>query len=258
MRVQLFHLFTAILFIVSTSTFANAARRGRPMHKFEIYGSTATRFPRFMRENGINRNLTEFTLCMWIKVSTSVSETEYPFSYATQRYHNELLTFVEESDDGHPFVGLFINDVTHKFAIACPTFTLGDWHHVCYAWRSVDGFAFIIVDPDKDPCEVTMTDFAKGKMIQLGGTISLGQEQTTPGGGFTLDQSFDGEYTEIHMFSEVLDTEQILRTSKCLSSEVDRCCNYEDQEIRGDIIDWMNDGFVGYDGAVISSTNACS
>ncbi|XP_013780634.1 C-reactive protein 1.4-like [Limulus polyphemus] len=257
MRVQLFYVFATTLVIVWTSTFADAARRGQPMYKFEIFGSTSTRFPRFIRENGINRNLTEFTLCMWLKVSSLVSSTEYPFSYATQRFHNELLTFLESTDDGHPSVGMFINDVSHKFAIVCPTFSLGDWHRVCYAWRSVDGFAMIVVDPDKDPCEVTMTDFAKGKMIQLGGTISLGQEQTFPGGGFTLDQSFDGEYTEVQMFSEILDTEQIFRISTCLSCEVDRSYNYEEQEIRGDIIDWMNHGFVGYDGGVISGTNVC-
>ncbi|XP_013787646.1 C-reactive protein 1.1-like [Limulus polyphemus] len=165
------------------------------------------------------------------------SETEYPFSYATERFHNELLTFVEPSINGHPFVGLYIHKTSNRLAVKCPSSIVGEWHHVCYTWRSVDGQAQVYVNPHKDSCDKTVTGFAVGKVVQASGTLSLGQEQSYPGGGLSLDQSFDGEYTDVNVWSEALDVKQIFRVSKCLGCGVDRCCNHKEEELTGDVVD---------------------
>ena len=64
------------------------------------------------------------------------------------------------------------------------------------------------------------TGLKRGHVIKSGGSIMLGQEQDSLGGGFDINQSFIGMLANVNVWDHVLSVAQIERMSKsCLSGE---------------------------------------
>ena len=64
------------------------------------------------------------------------------------------------------------------------------------------------------------TDFKRGYTIKGGGTLVLGQDQDSLGGGFNADQSFQGMLSYVNLWDEVLPPEDIKEMStSCLLDE---------------------------------------
>ncbi|KAL9965278.1 hypothetical protein ACROYT_G029053 [Oculina patagonica] len=133
------------------------------------------------------RSLTQFTVCFWMKSSDTNQGT--PFSYAVPGRNNELLFYRS--------VHVNAND--------------GRWHHICASWRNSDGaFQFY-----KDGAlHMHSTGLNKGHIIRGGGSLMLGQEQDSLGGGFESHQSFQGHLTNVNVWSYVLSASAIRSLSK--------------------------------------------
>ena len=93
----------------------------------------------------------------------------------------------------------------------------GKWHHVCASWENVAGSWKLY----KDGLVAAHGDSLKtSHVIRSGGSLTLAQEQTSPGGGFDFDQCFIGMLTNVNVWDHVLPLGEIEKMSKsCLSGE---------------------------------------
>lgn len=93
----------------------------------------------------------------------------------------------------------------------------GKWHHICVTWKNTAGSWKLYKD---GAVAAQGTGLKPGDVIKPGGSITLAQEQDSPGGGFNPNQSFIGMLTNVNIWDHELPTAQIERLSKsCLSGE---------------------------------------
>ena len=94
----------------------------------------------------------------------------------------------------------------------------GIWHHICVSWESSSGTWKLYKDGDLD---YKGTDLKIDYEIKSGGTLVLGQEQDSVGGGFEANQSFQGMLSNVDVWDRVLLGPQIKEMSKsCLMGEL--------------------------------------
>ncbi|XP_053132425.1 pentraxin-4 [Hemicordylus capensis] len=148
-------------------------------------------FPNASTENfatfkpGFPTGLLELSLCSW--VSTNASYLGTILSYATEENDNKL---VLHGRDAAP------RNAIH-FVIGDPAFRElpvgrlldGRWHHMCVIWSSIQGRYWFYVDRRLASMG---SRFQKGYEIPPRGSLILGQEQDTIGGGFETSEAFVG------------------------------------------------------------------
>ena len=86
----------------------------------------------------------------------------------------------------------------------------GAWHHICATWESSSGAWKFYKDGD---LKQENTNFKKGHTITRGGTIVLGQDQDSLGGGFETADSFQGLLSNVNLWSYVLSSKEIKKMS---------------------------------------------
>ena len=84
-------------------------------------------------------------------------------------------------------------------------------HHICVWWESSSGSWKLYKDGD---LKQEGTNFKRGHTIRQGGTLVLGQEQDSVGGGFQTSQSFQGMLSNVNVWDHVLDGMLIKKRSK--------------------------------------------
>ena len=84
----------------------------------------------------------------------------------------------------------------------------GNWHQICATWRNSDGQWKSYKD---GVLTSTGTGLKTGYTITAGGSLVLGQEQDTVGGGFDSTQSFKGMLTNVNVWSYELPEPQSTR-----------------------------------------------
>ena len=75
------------------------------------------------------------------------------------------------------------------------------WHHFCFTWENTNGTYKAYKD---GKLEDQGADFLKGYIVRAGGIVVLGQDQDSFGGGFSTNDAFVGELTEVNMWDRVL------------------------------------------------------
>ncbi|XP_068679518.1 neuronal pentraxin-2-like [Montipora foliosa] len=174
-------------------------------------------------------SLTQFTVCLWMKSSSSNKGT--PFSYAVNGQANELLLLDYGSFD------LWIGGQSRSTRVSAND---GLWHHICVTWRNSDGGWHIYKDGLLQHHTINLS---RGYTIKSGGSLVLGQEQDGLGGSFDRKQSFVGLLNGVNVWNTVLSASviQSLSTS-CLSGS-------------GNVYSWSDfrDGIKGNTGLVIPS-----
>lgn len=145
--------------------------------------SSTENFATFSKE--LREPLHELSICSWVK--TNVSYLGTILSYATEENDNKL---VLHGRHGATFNSLHfvIGDPAFR---ELPVFPLADggWHHTCFIWSSIQGKYWFYVDRRLIS---TGSRFQKGYEIPPGGSLVLGQEQDTLGGGFDSSEAFVG------------------------------------------------------------------
>uniref|UniRef100_A0A8C5QRT4 Pentraxin (PTX) domain-containing protein n=1 Tax=Leptobrachium leishanense TaxID=445787 RepID=A0A8C5QRT4_9ANUR len=175
-----------------------------------------------------------FTICMWIKASSSPG-TGTPFSYAVSDQANEIV-LIELGN--HP-IELLIND-----KVAQLPFSIGDgkWHHVCITWTTRDGLWEAFLDGEKLG---SGDNLAPWHPIKPGGILILGQEQDTVGGGFDATQAFVGEMSQFNIWDRVLKPDDIGSIANC------------SMNMPGNIIPWVEDIVEVFGGATKLPLEPC-
>jgi hypothetical protein len=99
---------------------------------------------------------------------------------------------------GQHFLGDTMRGASSDFA----TFT---WLHTCFTWSSVTEYEELYLNGQRLSSELTPT----GSKFPTNGTLVLGQEQDTPGGGFALEQAFGGEIYRLQILKRKLSAEEV-------------------------------------------------
>ncbi|XP_026545516.1 C-reactive protein-like [Notechis scutatus] len=121
------------------------------------------------------------------------------FSYATRSSDNDFLIFKDKPDVYSISVGG--SDVRFKI----PRQEIPRWEHICVSWDSKNGLINFWLNGVLLPRLGTK----KGHKINHQASIILGQDQDTFGGGFDINQSFMGDMSDVHMWPQVLTTEDV-------------------------------------------------
>ncbi|XP_033466805.1 neuronal pentraxin-2 [Epinephelus lanceolatus] len=157
-----------------------------------------------------------FTLCMWIKSSTSPG-IGTPFSYGVPGQANEIVLI----EWGNNPIELLINDKVAQLPLEVRD---GRWHHICICWTTRDGQWDAYQDGEKLG---TGDNLAAWHPIKPGGVIILGQEQDVVGGRFDAGQAFVGELSQVNIWDRVLKPVEIQSMANCSSY------------IPGNVISWL-------------------
>ncbi|KAJ1097586.1 hypothetical protein NDU88_002704 [Pleurodeles waltl] len=146
---------------------------------------------------GFKEAIHELSICTWVKTGATYLGTM--LSYATEENDNKLVLHGRNST----------NQGTIQFVIGDPAFrelpvvALLDnrWHHICVIWSSIQGKYWFYVDRR---LATTGSRFQKGYELPPGGSLVLGQEQDTIGGGFDSSESFVGSLAGFAMWNRSL------------------------------------------------------
>ncbi|XP_070546514.1 neuronal pentraxin-1-like [Ptychodera flava] len=98
----------------------------------------------------------------------------------------------------------------------------GQWHHVCVTWSSNGGNWMYY---DNGAPYTSGSGLQSGKCITGGGSIMLGQEQDSVGGGLDPSQALLGRITGFNLWSRALSGDEV--------AEV-----FKDCSIGGDVFTW--------------------
>ncbi len=136
---------------------------------------------------------TAITTSFWVK--TSDTNGDGMISYASTGHNNDWLIFNSSNvaiyRGSTVSTGVSVND--------------NQWHHLVVTWQSSNGETKLYLDGS---LEYTGT-LSTGTSITTGGTLMLGQEQDSIGGGLTAAQSFGGIIDEVIIFNTVLDSTEV-------------------------------------------------
>jgi len=161
----------------------------------------------------------ELTICGWVQFYRTEGG-RYWFSYATGGGDNQIL-FGNQVNQQH-FLG---NPMpTDYYTKPLTTFT---WYHTCFSWNAGSQYEELYLNGDK----VSERISAANSKLPTGGTLVLGQEQDTPGGGFALNQAFGGEIYGLQVFKRKLSGAEVEDMYKA------GICNYPTPS-EGVVIDW--------------------
>ncbi|MGH0143486.1 UNVERIFIED_CONTAM: hypothetical protein FKN15_046214 [Acipenser sinensis] len=175
-----------------------------------------------------------FTVCMWLKSSTSPG-IGAPFSYGVPGQANEIV-LIEWGDNP---IELLINDKVAQLPLSVSD---GRWHHICITWTTRDGLWEAYQDGEKLG---SGENLAPWHPIKPGGVIILGQEQDTVGGRFDATQAFVGEMTQFNIWDRVLKAQDIMSMANCSSN------------MPGNVIPWVDNNVDVFGGATKWALEMC-
>ncbi|KAG9482239.1 hypothetical protein GDO78_011109 [Eleutherodactylus coqui] len=173
--------------------------------------------------------LTQFTLCVWVR--TAHKGNQHVFSYATTDSDNELVLSVGAG------IYLWIGGKFVEFNIH---HTSEDWVHYCVRWDSSSGHSELWVSGLQGQEKIIQ----KGYEVKPGGRVLLAKDRFDLFGIF--NNGFFGRLTQLHLWSHLLNTEEILSLSKC-----------QIPGIKGDLISWGDTSITVFGGVTLEADNSC-
>jgi len=148
------------------------------------------------------RSLSAFTVSLWLKTSDTSIKDSGLLSYATRANTNSIL-FINTAKLRVGVIGkedktnLKLND--------------GKWHQVVFHWSSDSGAWQLYLD---GILQKFGSRLRQGSEISQPGTLVLGQEQDSVGGGFDPTQSFIGLLSRVNIWDKVLSMEELSKLHK--------------------------------------------
>ncbi len=85
-----------------------------------------------------------------------------------------------------------------------------NWHHVAVTWRNSIGIVDVYVDGTKLPMQdKRRVARGGGRQLRAGGTLVVGQEQDSKGGGFVNSEAFIGQMDEVRLYDYAMSANEI-------------------------------------------------
>ncbi|KAL7378688.1 hypothetical protein ABVT39_017340 [Epinephelus coioides] len=178
--------------------------------------------------------LRAFTICLWLRPAEGGIGT--PLSYAVPEQPNEVVLL----QGLHTPAELLINDKVAQLPL---NLSRGSWQHICVSW-SQKGGAWQAYQGGKLRGEGHA--LAAGHHIRPGGTLILGQEQDSLGGGFDSSQALVGELSQVGLWDRVLSSNQVASLARC------------GKVTQGSVAPWTENGVEVHGGATKDPGEPCS
>ncbi|XP_059494318.1 adhesion G-protein coupled receptor D2 [Stegostoma tigrinum] len=154
--------------------------------------------------------LSAVTICARVQWDSQSSDIATVFSYAIPAFINEFQLRGRIDDVGFIQLALIVHG--HHTPYRSVLKSDGLWHHFCVTWQNENGAWFIYADGVK----VSSGDGCYSSQIIAGnGTFIIGQDQDSLGGAFKQNEAFSGNITDLNIWTQVLDANQIKAVSMC-------------------------------------------
>ncbi|XP_078346924.1 uncharacterized protein LOC144632199 [Oculina patagonica] len=154
------------------------------------------------KTNAVGSSLTAFTVCFFVKMkNVKTLSDQCVYSYAASGYNwgNDIYVCLPSGK-----ILLDIDYIDKETSVAIKE---NQWHHICATWNNTNGDWQLYKD---GKLEKTDTGFKMNHVIPSGGTVVIGQDQDSVGGGFEHDAAFGpGEVTEVNLWGTVLSASDI-------------------------------------------------
>lgn len=137
-----------------------------------------------------------FSASMWVRPESPYVDDSM-ISYAANSTYTNAFLLIRSGDlrvhlmNGYKDPGQSLRD--------------GEWHHVVQTWRRYDGRLQVFIDGE----EVYSGTIASGQTVPAGGTLVIGREQDTVGGGFQSTQDYQGRMAHFRLYDRVLKANDI-------------------------------------------------
>jgi len=139
------------------------------------------------------------TVEMLVQADTPDSSTSPAlFSYGVPGDFNEFTIFT----NGSEFLRLIVNDAFIDTDIPLSALYDGDLHRLSVTWDGIEGEIAFWIDGVREWSASGQTGVLASP-VASGGTLILGQDQDSPGGGFQSSQAYRGGIGDIRVFSDI-------------------------------------------------------
>ena len=142
----------------------------------------------------MSKATTSLSVCTWMKKFLDPRTQHIWFSYAVSGRDNEVML----SDWYHHFIGN-----TNPMVWTDLILLKNEWYHFCLTWSASTKMDFYV-----NGVLVKSHDISTSS-IGTGGTLIIGQDQDSVGGGFAANQAFGGDIYRLNVFSRKLRVEEI-------------------------------------------------
>ncbi|XP_042636714.1 pentraxin-4 [Orycteropus afer afer] len=178
-----------------------------------VFPNASTENVVFLRP-GFLAGLRALSVCSWVRTASGHLGTL--LSYATEENDNKLVLHGRDSL-APGSVHFVIGDPAFRELPLQPLLD-GQWHHICVIWTSTQGRHWLYVDRR---LVAAGSRFREGYEIPPGGSLVLGQEQDTVGGGFDSAEAFVGSMAGLAIWGRALAPGEIssLATGKAVPAD---------------------------------------
>ncbi|XP_023239141.1 C-reactive protein 1.4-like [Centruroides sculpturatus] len=203
--------------------------------KFSFPPSNATKFPRLRPVNTFP-TLQEFTFCSRVRpVSADKNRYFTILSYATARSNSEIVINVKFDVSKSTTAHIYLK--TSDEELSCDGFNdMGMWNSICISWFGPNGRIQAVINSKF--CSINL---AADKYIEEGGAFIIGQKQDVMDSEFDLNQSWEGDIADIHLWNEAFDVLNTIKDDRYYG--IGRAGNVVSLEYRS---------FIIFDGVIIS------
>ncbi|KAI4879122.1 hypothetical protein NFI96_014829 [Prochilodus magdalenae] len=160
------------------------------------------------------------TLCMWLRPAQSILGTG--FSYAVPEQSHELVL----QQLVHGPMEFIINNEVAQFTL---NLTAGEWQHVCVSWNRRAGVWHAYLG---GKLKGEGKDLAIRHSIRPGGTLVLGQEQSSMGGlRFVASRALIGDISQFNMWDRVLTHAELNALAHCSTGMMGNVIPWNSREV---------------------------
>ncbi|TRY99088.1 hypothetical protein DNTS_012366 [Danionella cerebrum] len=174
------------------------------------------------------------TLCMWLKPARSILGTV--FSYAVPEQSHELML----QQLLHGAIELSVNN---EVALLPLNLTVGRWQHMCVSWNRRAGAWHAYLG---GKLKLEGSDLATHHSIRRGGSLILGQEQTSMGAHrFEASRALVGELSQFNIWDRPLSHTELSALAHCTTG------------ILGNVVPWTSRNVEVFGGVTKEPADHC-
>ena len=193
----------------------------------------------------------EFSACHWQKIRffSLGMNAVWSYCFILQESDNDLkcIQLVQKtSSDAGRNVDLwaFISRVGREIRVDSIPFKHREWNHICFIYSSIEKMAKFYYNGKLLGSEISenFTDPINSNSIYKS-SFTVAQEPDTINGGYSSNQLFNGDISELNIWSRLVSDAEIRSMAECTVL------------IRGDIVAWEQNNFQINEAKVIGSQN---
>ncbi|XP_073698587.1 neuronal pentraxin receptor a [Garra rufa] len=195
---------------VSENKFPEGYRLSFPVRSTSMYAIIKQEIPA----------LHTLTACMWIKPAKSILGTVVSYAVSSQSHEFVLQQLV------HGPIELIINNEVAPLPL---NLTVGRWQHMCVSWNRRAGAWHAYLG---GKLKLEGSDLATRHSIRPGGTLILGQEQSSMGGlRFEASRAMVGELSDFNMWDRPLSHTELYALAHCSTGMLGNLVPWTSREV---------------------------